>query len=191
MELSDLLRGQFTQPVRLEQEWLAIAHEEKLGALMRELLGDEALRMHYPPMSRFKYPGQSQANVPLHPDYVYFKNLQSNFINTWIPLCPITEECGGINILEGSHVSGPLEHRPQGIWGSFVDPKSVPGRFPDRHFLMEPGDVLAFGPHMLHYTHPNTSQKVRFSVDCRWFAASTESTKQYFDLTTKSIVKMY
>lgn len=188
--LQHLIKGEFPLEVRLRPELLALAEERSLTDLIALLLADTALRFHYPPMLRFKPPNADQVLVPLHQDAPYFPHL-THFVNAWIPLCPITEECGGVNVLVGSHTLGPLPHHESTLWGHSVGREEIGRRFPDRHISMEPGDVLLFGPHLLHYTHGNTSGRTRCSIDCRWFAGATDPTRQYYDLSTRQVIKIY
>jgi ectoine hydroxylase-related dioxygenase (phytanoyl-CoA dioxygenase family) len=85
-----------------------------------------------------------------------------------------------------------VTHESSVIWqDGFVDLESLGGRYTPRHITMEPGDVLLFGQHMLHRSHPNSSNRVRCSIDARWFTPATDSTKQYYDVTTRTLIKAY
>jgi hypothetical protein len=184
-----LVRGEYPLEVRMRPEFLKLADETALVALLQQLLGSQALRLNHPPMLRFKVPGMEQAKVPLHQDGPYFPHI-SNFATVWIPLCAITEECGGINVLEGSHRRGAVKHEEAAIWGNVIPTDAATG-FTDRHILMAPGDALIFGPHLQHYTHANTSGQVRTSIDSRWFGDATATTRQYFDLRSRQVVQMF
>ena len=184
-----LVRGEYPLDVRMRPEFLQLADETALVALLQHLLGSEALRLNHPTMLRFKVPGMEQAKVPLHQDGPYFPHIR-NFATVWIPLCAITEECGGINVLEGSHRRGPVRHEEAVLWGNTIPHEAATG-FTDRHILMEPGDALIFGPHLQHYTHANRSGQVRYSIDSRWFGDATATARQYFDLRTRKVVQMF
>ncbi len=188
--MQHLIKGEFPLEVRLREEFLAITEVERLNGLLTALLGDPGLRMHYPPMLRFKVPGAPQHRVPMHQDAPYFPHLQ-NFANVWIPFCSITPECGGVNVLPGSHKLGTLPHQETVIWGNYVPQELIGDRLEHIHVLMEPGDVLIFGPHLLHYTHDNTSEQVRCSIDSRWFARTIDTTRQYYDLESRRVVRMF
>ena len=185
-----LVRGEFPLETRLRAEFLALGDETRLIALLQRLLGDDSLRMHYPPMLRYKVPGVDQAIVPLHQDAPYFPHLPS-FVNAWIPLTSITPECGGVSVLEGSHRLGPLKHEEAVLWGNYLPREAVGTRFVERHILMEPGDALIFGPHLLHTSHPNISDHVRYSIDSRWFGSHTDSTRQYYDVATRQVIRAF
>lgn len=184
-----LVRGEYPLEVRMRPEFLQLADETELVALLQMLLGSASLRLNHPTMLRFKVPGMEQAKVPLHQDGPYFPHIR-NFATVWIPLCPITEDCGGINVLEGSHRRGPVRHEEAVLWGNYIPHDATTG-FTDRHILMEPGDALIFGPHLQHYTHANRSDQVRYSIDSRWFSDDTTTSRQYFDLQTRQVVQMF
>lgn len=189
-DMQHLMRGEFPLEVRQRDEMRLLAEEAPLTGLLRRLIGSPTLRLHFPPMLRFKVPGVSRSEVPLHQDGPYFPHIHE-FATVWLPFCTIDEACGGVNVLEGSHKLGPLRHGQATLWGNFVDADSGHARFTDRHIEMEPGDALIFGPHLLHYSHPNTSQRVRCSIDSRWFGATTSSSRQYYDVERAELVRAF
>lgn len=188
-DLQHLLKGEYPLDFRLHEDFKFLASEKELVGLMQELIGDDSLRFHYPPMLRFKIPKASQALVPLHQDYPYFPHL-SYFLNIWIPLCEITDECGGVNVVVGSHEIGRIEHKESALWGKYIDREHVEG-YVDKHVTMKLGDALIFGPQLVHYTHANTSSQVRCSIDTRWFAHDVDSSRQYFDVNKKQVIKAF
>lgn len=189
-DMQHLMRGEFPLEVRQRDELLLLAGEAPLTALLRRLIGSPTLRLHFPPMLRFKVPGVSRSEVPLHQDGPYFQHI-SEFATVWLPFCPIDAACGGVNVLEGSHRLGPQPHGQATLWGNYLDRRDGHARFTDRHIEMEPGDALIFGPHLLHYSHPNTSERVRCSVDSRWFGARTPSSRQYYDVERAELVRAF
>ena len=78
----------------------------------------------------------------------------------------------------GSHRVGALDHESKELWGSYVEGDEWRRRYPPVHPLVGIGDALLFGPHLLHASHDNTSDRPRCSLDCRWFASTTETTRQ-------------
>jgi hypothetical protein len=68
VDIRDILRGQFPQSVRTRDELLGLTGESALLAILNDLLGTDQLRLHFPPMVRFKTPAQDHVNVPLHQD---------------------------------------------------------------------------------------------------------------------------
>ena len=101
------------------------------------------------------------------------------------------DERYGVNILEGSHRFGPLPHEDGVLWGKRLPRERLKERCIERHIEMLPGDVLIFGPNLVHYSHANTSDRVRCSIDSRWFGSDTATTRQYYDLDAKRVVRMF
>jgi Phytanoyl-CoA dioxygenase (PhyH) len=189
-DIQHLIRGEFPLAVRMLDDFIRLTEERGLVTLLQTLLGSDSLRLNYPPMMRFKVPDMPQANVPLHQDGPYFAHI-SNFATVWIPMCAITEECGGVNVLEGSHRFGPLPHEEGVLWGNRLREDQLKEQCVERHIEMQPGDVLIFGPNLVHYSHANTSDRVRCSIDSRWFGNNTATSRQYYDLATRQVVRMF
>ncbi|MEX0775475.1 MAG: phytanoyl-CoA dioxygenase family protein [Phycisphaeraceae bacterium] len=185
-DVQHLLRGEFPLVFRLGEEFRAIASQRALIAALQAVLAKVNLRMHYPPMIRFKQPGQAQANVPMHQDCSYNAHLEE-FVTAWLPLCEITDACGGVDVLVGSHRDGALPHGRQVIWGNYVEEVGLQ-RFKRVHVTMALGDALLFGPYTLHASHANTSERPRCSIDCRFFSRLTASTKHYLDVATGRVI---
>jgi ectoine hydroxylase-related dioxygenase (phytanoyl-CoA dioxygenase family) len=53
---------------------------------------------------------------------------------------------------------------------------------------MAPGDALIFNPYVVHGSMPNLSNRIRFSIDCRFFGGDARTSKHYLDMTTWSVV---
>lgn len=185
-ELKHLVRGELPLETRLDGRLKAVAHEPGLTAVVQAILNADGLRLHNPPSIRVSAPALSLGNVPLHQDHAYNPHL-SEFVTAWVPFTPIDEACGGVDVLEGSHRLGPLEHGAQVIWGNFVAESASLG-FERRHIVIGPGDALLFGPWLLHASHPNTSDRIRFSIDYRFFSASTPSSRHYYDIARRTVV---
>jgi len=186
-DLKHLVRGELPLEVRLDAALKVVAHEDGLARVVREVLGAESLRLHNPPSIRVSAPGLSIGNVPMHQDFAYNQHVKE-FVTAWVPLCRIDEACGGVDVLEGSHRSEPLEHEPQVVWSNAVkDPRAGEG-FVRRHVLLDLGDALLFGPRLLHASHANTSDRVRASIDYRFFSSATPSEKHYYDVARRVVV---
>jgi len=186
-DLKHLVRGELPLEVRLDARLKAIAHEEGLARFLKVLLKADALRMHNPPSIRVSAPGLSVGNVPMHQDFAYNQHV-NDFVTAWVPFCAIDEECGGVDVLVGSHRSPPLEHEAQVVWSQAVKAPPPESRYVRRHVLLGPGDVLVFGPRLLHASHANTSRRVRVSIDYRFFSSATPSAKHYYDVDRRVVV---
>jgi hypothetical protein len=174
-----LLTGHFPLDVRLSQALWAVPRDPQLQSLLREILGTNRLFMHMPPAARFILPGNTSAGVPPHQDISYNTHM-ADFVTVWVPLVEVDRECGGVTIYKGSQHSGVAETALSGpIWLREI---STSGYQPVDCVPMAPGDVLVFRPRVIHGSMPNVSNRIRFSVDFRFFGENATSTKHYLDL---------
>lgn len=186
-DLKHLVRGELPLEIRLDARLKAVAHEEPLARVLRTVLNASSLRLHNPPSIRVSAPGLTVGNVPMHQDFAYNLHVKE-FVTAWVPFCVIDDACGGVDVLEGSHRSPPLEHEAQVVWSNAVKSPPPERAYPRTHVLLGPGDVLLFGPRLLHASHANTSSRVRVSIDYRFFSAATPSEKHYYDVDRRVVV---
>lgn len=188
-----LRRGHFPLATRLSGTLFPLAQRLGQSELLRELLGSDVLRLHYPPMLRFVPPDHTIAAVPAHQDVLYNSWLPG-FVTLWIPLVPITAECGGLTVYEGTN---PYRSYYDGTNTYGLD---VPGSDDTTIWLpaintdewtpvtlqpLTPGDVVLLSPTIVHASAPNNSNMVRFSMDLRLFTGA--SSKHYLDLQTMKV----
>jgi len=85
----------------------------------------------------------------------------------WIPLhdCPI--RLGPLQILEGSHRSGVIDHRHENLHVPEIPEKALSeGDWVGGQ--IDAGDVLIFHSLTVHAASPNHSDQLRISLDCRF-----------------------
>ena len=180
-----LMTGHFPADVRLSQLLWKVADAPKLRCILEAIFGSKQLYMHMPPMARFVLPGNIQAGVPPHQDAAYNGHM-SDFVTVWIPLVEIDKECGGIRI----YTDQIMELIPttimvaNGVWIEGID---VSGMSAEDMVPMTPGDVLVFNKFNIHASLPNSSARIRYSMDCRFFSANQTSSKHKLDLSTFTI----
>jgi hypothetical protein len=181
-----LMTGHFPTELRLSKVFWEIARTEALRDILAAALESDRLRMHMPPMARFILPNNSEAGVPAHQDASYNDHM-NDFVTVWLPLVEIDERCGGVTIYEGRKEGFiPATRLVQnGIWREAV---SVEGLKPVHCVPMSPGDILMFNPFVVHGSMPNVSDRIRFSIDCRFFGGNARTSKHYLDMTTWSVV---
>lgn len=181
--LRKLMSGHFPLETRLSPRlWRSL--DAGLANVARELFPGEALRMHMPPAARFVLPGNKHAGVPNHRDRSYNAHM-SEFVTTWVPLVEIDEVCGGVRVFEGTH--GQMEDEEpgaDGFWLRGVDAKDSRGVAP----RMSPGDVLVLSSTILHESVENRSDRVRLSIDYRFFGDRNTSSKHYLDVSSRRVV---
>jgi Phytanoyl-CoA dioxygenase (PhyH) len=181
-----LMTGHFPTELRLSETFWEIPRIRALQDILQAALGSERLCMHMPPMARFILPNNSQAGVPAHQDASYNHHL-NDFVTVWIPLVEIDEQCGGVTIYEGRKdgVIPATRLVQNGVW---IEGVSVQGLTAVNCVPMSPGDILIFNPYVVHGSMPNLSGRIRFSIDCRFFASCAQTSKHYLDMTTWSVV---
>lgn len=183
----DALRQQY--PVTFSNSWKRIIvsealyrlwQEPQLLGIMRALLGDE-LYAHGTFNGRPRVAGQMLQTIDWHQDAHYYKDWAAhrwNIISCWMPLVPVTEPTGCLQVIPEFHKLGlrPQAKLPRNnlVGLSEDDTRDRPVTTCD----MAPGDILLFGPLMAHRATENQGPNVRWSIDIR-YAALSDSVRQY------------
>ncbi|MFN4284036.1 MAG: phytanoyl-CoA dioxygenase family protein [Alphaproteobacteria bacterium] len=178
------LMGHFPLRDRLARELWAIPREPALRAVLSEALKSERLFMHMPPTARFILPGNAAAGVPPHQDISYNRHMPS-FVVLWVPLVDIDMQCGGMAVYQGTK-DLPAQQATVNRDG-WLSPIDVSGYKRIECQPMSLGDCILFGPHLAHGSMPNMSQRVRLSIDFRFFADGT-SGKHALDMQTWQVL---
>lgn len=178
------LAGQFPLAVRLSQQLKSLLHSSRWTAILQALFPGESVRAHMPPMARFVLPGNGLAMVPSHQDCSYNRHM-SDFLTAWMPLVEIDDACGGVRIHEDTAgLSEWITDQDRNVWLSAIPDLG----YPKVDIHMQPGDLLVFHMRTIHESLPNTSKRVRLSLDYRFFGSSATSTKHYYDLDSRQVV---
>ena len=179
------ITGHFSLETRLSEVLWAIPLSSEFQNVLRTILNSQTLSMHMPPVARFVLPHNIYAGVPPHQDFSYNSHL-SDFVTVWIPLVDTDDACGGVTIFKGSgkHAPIPYESGPEEFWL-----KGIPTfDYQAVHTKMQMGDILVFNKNIIHASRPNNSERIRYSLDCRFFGSQDTSTKHYLNLQTKKVV---
>jgi ectoine hydroxylase-related dioxygenase (phytanoyl-CoA dioxygenase family) len=145
-----------------------IARAEKTVNAMEQLLGDEVY--HYHSKLSAKEPRVGGA-WEWHQDYGYWYNngcLWPDMASVFISIDPSTRENGCLQVLQGSHHLGRIEH---GRFGeqTGADPERVNAALERLELVyceMAPGTALFFHGNLLHASAANTSDKPRWGLLC-------------------------
>jgi ectoine hydroxylase-related dioxygenase (phytanoyl-CoA dioxygenase family) len=184
-DLRVIMTGHYPLHVRLDPRLWIIAEQPRVQEFLASVLGNKSLRMHMPPTARFVWPGNADAGVPAHQDVTYNRHM-SDFITFWVPLVPINDDCGGVTVFPGSDKAQlDTQMMDHGIWYDDVD---TTGFEPLDCAPMAPGDVLIFNRFLAHKSMANTSNRIRFSMDYRFFPASERSEKHYLDMDQWKVI---
>jgi ectoine hydroxylase len=118
-----------------------------------------------------------------HQDYGYwYQNgvLFPLLTSAFIAVDPATRENGCIQVIDGSHHLGRIDHVLTGdqAGADAARVHEILQRLPLVYVEMEPGDTLFFHANLLHRSDRNTSDKPRWSMICCYNAARNDPYKE-------------
>lgn len=164
MKHTDNLFSNIAEP----EFFLPIARALKLSGVLDILLGPVSF-LRLPTSGRAVHPNHPEGLGPVHQDGGRLTDM-GDFVTAWVPLVDIDEECGGLGFYPSLGLpNGPI---PEGSHGIDVG-SGVP--IPVH---MSAGDVLIFHKWMPHGSMPNTSNRVRYSMDMRFYSSCNEQFKK-------------
>ena len=186
-DLKHFLRGEFDLETRLDKRIMQVLATPRVLAYLSNFLSSDGYCIHYPPMIRFKMAGAEASKLPPHQDWPYNTHMK-DFLTVWVPLVVVDEGTGGVVVYEGSHQDGNVQHVAEGSW----EAKALADldKYSQLHVHMNPGDILTFPSELLHASAPQTSSRIRYSIDFRVFRAPEDSTKSFFKAKTQEIVRV-
>ena len=133
---------------------------------------------------RFALPNDEKHLTPSHQDHFFIRQTE-RFRTVWIPLTPIERKVGGLAVAARSHHRGLLEHVEHETAYSYIfrgrKQRGVPLESIGQTWLTadyRPGDMLVFHSLMIHRALPNTSDRIRLSLDTRYQPLSEPRTWQ-------------
>ncbi|XP_005108978.1 L-proline trans-4-hydroxylase [Aplysia californica] len=165
---------------------------EKVVTTSEELLGGEVYHYHTKLMMKEPYTGGEHV---WHQDYGYwYKNgcLFPDMLTVFIAIDKCWKENGCLQILEGSHKCGRIEHlMVGGQTGADLDrvgelKKVLPLRFVE----LEKGDALFFHSNLLHTSAPNQSPHRRWAFLCAYNRASNNPVIEHHHPQYTPLVKV-
>jgi hypothetical protein len=118
-----------------------------------------------------------------HQDYGYwYQNgvISPDLCSAFIAVDRATKENGCLQVIEGSHLLGRIDHVLTGeqAGANIERVNAILERFPLIYVEMEPGDVLFFHSNLLHRSADNTSEHPRWSMICCYNAARNDPYKE-------------
>lgn len=143
----------------------ALPHHPALRGVMRMLVGDQVL-VHPKPIGRLIFPNCESLTVHAHQDYRFMSGDPECF-TSWIPFHDCPTDLGPLQILEGSHRLGVIEHEDENLHV----PEIPAGALTEGDWASGPidaGDVLIFHSMTVHAASANRSHQLRISMDCRF-----------------------
>jgi len=145
-----------------------------------QLLDDEVYHYHSKMIMKDAKVGGAWA---WHQDYGYwYQNgvLFPDLVSVFIAVDPCTRENGCLQVIEGSHKLGRIEHVLTGDQAGADQARveEVLKRLPLVHVEMEPGDALYFHANLLHRSDQNRSPNPRWSMICCYNAKHNDPYKE-------------
>jgi ectoine hydroxylase-related dioxygenase (phytanoyl-CoA dioxygenase family) len=139
-----------------------LPHHPTLQQVMKQLVGPHLL-IHPKHVGRLIFPNFARAITPAHQDHTAVAGDEQTF-TAWLPLhdCPI--EQGPLRVMEGSHRFG---LQPTAGQTGCIPPGTERGA----EWVggeLHAGDLLLFSSLTVHEAAPNTSNRMRISLDCRF-----------------------
>jgi hypothetical protein len=143
----------------------SLPHHPALRRVMNMLVNEQAL-IHPKPIGRLIFPNCENLTVHAHQDYRFMSGDPECF-TVWIPLHDCPTDLGPLQILEGSHRFGVINHEDENLHV----PEISAGAVSEGEWVGGPinaGDVLIFHSLTVHAASPNRSNRLRISLDCRF-----------------------
>lgn len=154
----------------------SVVFDSPLSRLAQQAMGS-ASATHWYDQLFVKEPG-ADVPTPWHHDLTFWPIAGSQIVSFWIPLDPVSRASSGLEYVKGSHL---WPNRYKAITPDYnsymVDPEleDLPDIDADRDRFdlidwdMEPGDVLAFHPLIVHGSAGNSSRTTRRrALASRW-----------------------
>ncbi len=142
----------------------AIQHHPNLIAVMEAILGDKVIP-HPRIIGRTIFPQKEAYTTPPHQDFIPIQGTADTF-TAWFPLTDLPAEMGGLQISSGSHKEGVYNFEPAMGAGGMAITDQLEGPWVTNSF--EQGDVLVFHSLAVHKGVPNSSDRLRMSMDARY-----------------------
>jgi ectoine hydroxylase-related dioxygenase (phytanoyl-CoA dioxygenase family) len=143
----------------------ALPHHPALRSVMSILVGEQVL-VHPKPIGRLIFPNCDSLRVHAHQDYRFMSG-DPECYTVWIPLhdCPV--DLGPLQILEGSHRLGVVNHADENLHVPEISEEALSdGDWASGQ--INAGDVLIFHSLTVHAASANRSNQLRLSLDCRF-----------------------
>lgn len=145
-------------------EFHAIQHHPNLLGLLARML-DETVLPHPRIIGRTIFPQREAFTTPPHQDFIPIQGTADTY-TAWIPLSDLPTELGGLQVAAGSHQHGIYEFQPAMGAGGLAVTDPLEGTWAYSPF--QQGDVLIFHSMTVHKGMPNTSDRLRMSMDGRY-----------------------
>jgi len=152
--------------VSYDPAFVTFVNSPHLKASAESLLGKKAESFGVQKL-RINIPGNDVGISPWHQDEWTWPDLRgANPVDFWVPLVHV-DETNGLGIVTNFSERRMLEHDRDDYKAGLVDTDVVTDAV---YPALPPGDAIAFSSFIIHRTVPNTSTRLRLSVDFRFVA---------------------
>ena len=158
-EYMDVYARMYARP-----DFHAVQHHAALLGLFERMTGAEILP-HPRIIGRTMFPQREAYTTPAHQDFIPIQGTADTY-TAWIPLSDLPPEMGGLQIASGSHRYGVHDHKPALGAGGMAVTNPLDGTWVNSPFAQ--GDVLMFHSMAVHKGVPNSSDRLRMSMDARY-----------------------
>lgn len=151
---------------KLHDSFRDLALFSSLPTLAQQVLGTETVNFFYEQF--FVKRAGSPVNTPWHQDIPFWPVDGNELVSFWITLDPVTRESSGLEFVKGSHLwperfKAISPGEDPYLADSELPPPPTDAELREKHDIvgwdMEPGDVLVFGPAILHGSGGNASNE--------------------------------
>jgi ectoine hydroxylase-related dioxygenase (phytanoyl-CoA dioxygenase family) len=169
-DLKHYYMAEVCEPSRFDPFFRRFVTSEKIGALMREILGVPRVRM-FRDLGLFKAPANDGGlGTGLHQDLPFYPLDRGGVAAIWIALSDLPANAGTMRFVDGSHKWGPVGR-------VHVSIEKWLAEHPDQAHLLTPppalnaGGVTIHDGLMLHGSDPSTWDQPRIGYSISYFRA--------------------
>ncbi len=169
-------------------EFFDLMTNKKLLDVAEQFCGEELIASSVYRL-RPKVPSHKWSPVPWHQDWGYLEPYcdPATILTFWVPLVDATEENGCLWLTPGMHKGPILPHHPDDRKHYLVIEESEFGGRAPECVPVPKGGVLMFHNRTPHCSYENKTNKVRWSMDLRYQAASLPTNAQISRLPGESL----
>ena len=152
------------------REFHALKHHPRIIEFFEGMFG-EAVFPHPTAIQRTIFPQRGVFTTPAHQDFIPIQGTPETF-TVWMPLTDCPTELGSLTVAAGCHRAGVYAFKPSLGAGGLEITDPLTGHWREGGFAL--GDALIFHSMTPHKALPNTTNRLRLSVDYRYQRASDE-----------------
>ncbi len=152
------------QVYKLPEFWTIPLHPNVID-LFERLFGDQVLTLPNV-IGRTIFPQRTEFTTPAHQDWISIQGCEETY-TCWIPVSDVPAELGGLQLNAGSHRGGIYNFKPAMGAGAM----EIVDGLDESKWVYSPthqGDVVIFHSLTVHKGMPNSTDRLRMSIDARY-----------------------